>query len=74
MREGEAGAAGSQAIEVRRLGSTAVGPERVGAQCVDGDEQDVLIGARLQDESAAARPIVRDSGEASQNQYGREPE
>ena len=54
VREREPRAAGGQAIEVRRLRRAAVRRQRVGAQRVDRDEQDVLVGVRFEHERAAS--------------------
>ena len=45
-----------QSIEVRRGRASAVAPQRIGPQCVDGDEKDVLIGARNNERRRRARP------------------
>ena len=60
MREREPRAVRGQAIEVGRLGRTAVARKRVAAQGVDRDQQDVLVGTRRQQgERLAARPPPR---------------
>ena len=48
MGEIEAGASGREGIEIRRLRRTAIAGERIRAQRVDGDEENVLIGAPLE--------------------------
>ena len=50
VREGEARAARGEPIEVRRLRRAAVRRQRVGAQRVDRDEQDVDIGVACERE------------------------
>ena len=46
VREIEPNALGGEPIERRRRGGAAIRPERVRAQRVDGDEEDVLTGDR----------------------------
>ena len=60
VREGKPRAARGQPVEVRRLRAPAVRRKRVRAQCVDGDEQDVLIGVRLDEKRASSRPQEHD--------------
>ena len=73
VREGKPRAARSQPVEVRRLRAPAVRRQRVGAQRVDGDEQDVLIGVRLEQESAACRPQECDSTNDDEHRCADQP-
>ena len=60
VREREARPARGEPVEVRRLRAPTVRTERIGPERVDGHEQDVLIGVRLDLEGVAARPQERD--------------
>ncbi len=54
VREGEARAARGERVEVRRAGAAAVGRQRIGAQRVDGDEEDVAVRIGRDDEPCGA--------------------
>ena len=54
MGEIEAGASGREGIEIRRLRRTAIAGERIRAQRVDGDEENVLVGAPIEGGRAAS--------------------
>ena len=62
VREAEARAARRQLIEVGRRRAPAIRPERVGAQRVDGDQEDVAIGVRRDGERSAAQQAARADG------------
>ncbi len=59
VREIEARAVRRQPVQIRRRRAAAVRPERVGAQRVDRDEQDVAVGIDLQDERRRSQPPPR---------------
>ena len=73
VREREPGAARGQPVEVRRLRPPAVRPERIGAQGVDGHEQDVLIGVRVEEERPAPRPQECDGTNDDERRGGDKP-
>ena len=74
VRERKARAARGQPIEVRRGGTAAVRPKRVGAQRVDGDEEDVLVRGLSDGVRAAAPPPERDGADRGQQRAtGRDP-
>ena len=70
VSKSEACATFSQAVEVRGLRGSAVRRQRIGAQGVDGDEEDVLIGPRLEYEPTRPRPQAARRNQAGQNQQG----
>ena len=73
VREREPRAAGGQTIEVRRLRPPTVRPERVRSQRVDGHEQDVLVGVRLEHERVAPGPEEADDSDDRQCRRADEP-
>ena len=71
VREREARAVRRQAIEIRRPRRPAVRRQRVGAQRVDGDEQDVLIRGGLEGEPGGARSPDQPARDHDERQGGR---
>lgn len=63
MRGRESQAVGRQPIEVRRRRLAAVGAERVGAQRIDRDEQDVLIRVARERDAMGAEPEQQNNAE-----------
>jgi hypothetical protein len=74
VREGEARAMLGQAVEVRRPRRSAIRRQRIGAQRVDRDQQDVLIGRDIEPERGRPLPEHhRDRDDDRECHCGRHP-